>query len=275
MAEDHHPGVDAGQSLQLVGDDRGYATQPREPEGVRSTGDRVSFGIGDTFGHHHQRVGLPFEVSPGETVAQCCEVVGHFGYQDRLGATGEAGVESDPTRVPPHDLDDHDPIVGLGGGGQAVDGFGDDMDCGVEPKRDIGPTDVVVDGLGDPDHGKPLPTQLDRGPQRSVASDHHQNLDPRILQGRGDRFQAATVDVRILPGRPQDGPSPMGDATHVITAEQPGPPLHQAGPPVLDPDHDRLGGHGAGNHRPDGGIEPRTVSSGGEDPDRRHVNSNS
>ena len=48
------------------------------------------------------------------------------------------GVRRDPARVPAHHLDDHHPVVALGGRVQAVDRVGRDLHRGVEPEREVG-----------------------------------------------------------------------------------------------------------------------------------------
>ena len=61
-------------------------------------------------------------------------------------------MEGDPTAVTPHDLDHHHPVVRFGGGMDPIYRFGDDINSGIETKGIVGPAQVVVDGLGHPDH---------------------------------------------------------------------------------------------------------------------------
>ena len=75
-----------------------------------------------------------------------------FGEQDDVGAAGEAGVRRDPARVTPHHLDDHHAVVTLRRGVQPVDRVGCDLHCGVEPEREVGGRQVVVDRLRHADH---------------------------------------------------------------------------------------------------------------------------
>ena len=49
--------------------------------------------------------------------------------------------------------------MAAGGGVDAVDDLGRDLDGGVETKGDVGAVDVVVDGLGQADDVQPLPGQ--------------------------------------------------------------------------------------------------------------------
>jgi hypothetical protein len=55
---------------------------------------------------------------------------------------------------------------------------------GVEPERDVGSVDVVVDGLGHADHGEPFLAQSGRGAERAVATNHHEDLDARLGKDR-------------------------------------------------------------------------------------------
>ena len=65
------------------------------------------------------------------------------------------GVGRDPPGVAAHDLDDHHPVVALGGGVQPVDGVGRDLHRGVEPEGEVGLRQVVVDRLGNADDCAP------------------------------------------------------------------------------------------------------------------------
>ena len=84
---------------------------------------------------------------------QVGQVDGDFGHQDVVGPDRDAREAGDPARVPAHGLDHHDPPVALGGGAQAIDGLGHDVDGRVEPEREVGHDQVVVDRLGNADDG--------------------------------------------------------------------------------------------------------------------------
>ena len=77
------------------------------------------------------------------------DVDGFLGNQYDVRAAGHAGGVGDPAGVAAHDFDDDDAVVRVGGGVDAIDGFGGDHDCGVEAEGRVGAADVVVDGLGD------------------------------------------------------------------------------------------------------------------------------
>ena len=74
---------------------------------------------------------------------------GSSGIEDDVGATGETRVGRDPAGVPTHDLDHHHAVVALGRRVQAIDRVGRDLHCRVEPEREVGRREIVVDRLRD------------------------------------------------------------------------------------------------------------------------------
>src|SRR4029077_20502964 len=93
-------------------------------------------------------------------------------------------------RMPPHELDDADAVpgrlgLGMGGEDRPLSLF----DGGGEAEAAVHPGDVVVDRLGDADHGEVEPPPRDladegRGPpQRAVAADGKEDLDAVPYQG--------------------------------------------------------------------------------------------
>ena len=98
-----------------------------------------------------------------------------LGDEDHVGAAGDPAHHRDPPGLPTHHLDDHHPVVRLGGRVQPVDCFGADGDRGIEAERVVGRGEVVVDRLRDPDHGEAVLTMQPRGnPQRVFAADRHE-----------------------------------------------------------------------------------------------------
>ena len=93
-----------------------------------------------------------------------------------MGAAGDSGVEGDPTGVAPHDFDDHDAVMGFGGGVDAVDGVGCDVDGGVKAEGDVGGGEVVVDGFGDADDGQSFLRQFEADLLRAIASDDDEGV---------------------------------------------------------------------------------------------------
>ena len=72
---------------------------------------------------------------------------GCSGMRMTLAPPAMPGVQRDPAGVPAHHLDDERAVVRLGGGVQAVDRLGRDVDRGVEAEGVVGRVEVVVDGL--------------------------------------------------------------------------------------------------------------------------------
>ena len=115
-------------------------------------------------------------------LAEFVDVEGDLGDQHRGGAAGDARVGGDPARVAAHHLDDHHPVVALGGGVQSVDRVGRDLDGGVEAERHVGADDVVVDRLRHADDRQSVFLVQPAGDaERAVAADHDQR---RRCRGR-------------------------------------------------------------------------------------------
>ena len=110
--------------------------------GRQRAGDRLG-----AFGHDDDRRVAAAVVTLAKDRADLVDVERHLGDQDHRGPAGDAGVRRDPAGVAAHDLDDHHPVVALGGGVQAVDRVGGDLHRGREPERQVGADDVVVDRL--------------------------------------------------------------------------------------------------------------------------------
>ena len=135
---------------------------------------------------------------------------GVLGDQDDVGAAGEPGVERDPAGVAAHHLDDQHPVVALGRGVQAVDRLHRDVDRGVEAEGVVGGAEVVVDRLRHADDVDPAPrASAGRDPERVLAADRDQPVDPGLAEVGGDPLDAALLacsglvreEPRIVPPR--------------------------------------------------------------------------
>src|SRR5690606_8566693 len=104
------------------------------------------------------------------------------------------------------------------------------------------------------------------GPQRPVAADDDQRVDACRLDGFPDRLVAVAVHVRVHAGGAEDGAPLIEDPPDVVAGQRPDEALHQAPPPFLDAYALAATSRHAGDHAPDGGVEARTVASGGEHP---------
>ena len=161
------------------------------------------------------------------------DVERHFRHQHDVGTAGHPGVDGDPPRVAAHHLHDHHPVVALGRRVEAVDGVGRDLHRGLEPEREVGGGEVVVDRLRDADHrdgrlvgeasGRPPACPRPRSPPGRTCSGRgcRAPAPPRRRTGTGwcatCRGSAAT---RQNPARRLDGgfPPPRRRARRVAEA---------------------------------------------------------
>ena len=202
--------------------------------------------------------------------------------EDHVGAAGEARPERDPARVPPHHLDDHDPLVGLGRRVQPVDRVDGDVHGRVEPEGDVGADDVVVDRLGHADDPGQARLEEPVGEvQRSVAADRDQRVEPLLPEapdgsalrsiGTARPRRWARRRRRGCRGWPCPGSCPdVHDAAHPVVVEPDqaaGIVVEEAAVAVADPRPrspclDRREGRGA-----DDGVEAGGVAAAGVDGD--------
>ena len=110
----------------------------------------------------------------------------------------------------------------------------------------------------------------DARPPVPFDGDDESSDDAGGFEDRAQRGQASTVLVGIGARGAEDGPTPGQDPAHVVSAQRPHPPVHQARPTVGDTRNLDAICHGAGNHAPDGGIEAGTVPACCENSDMCH-----
>src|SRR5260370_32536786 len=67
------------------------------------------------------------------------------------GSSGHGRKHGGENRVTAENFDDHETLVGAGGGAQAIDHLNGARDAGAETYAVIGAGDIVVHGLGDAD----------------------------------------------------------------------------------------------------------------------------
>jgi len=156
--------------------------------------------------------------------------------EDLRGPAGDAGVGGDPARVATHDLTDKNPVVGLGGGVEAVNGIGGDLHRGVKAEAHLGGRQVIVDGLGDPNDRHALAGQAVGHPQRVVAANGHKGVDAEQVQSGHHPGGAAGDGVWVRAGGAEDGASPRQDAPAHLHAQGHDVPLHGAPPPIAQTD---------------------------------------
>src|SRR6187455_2609472 len=105
------------------------------------------------------------------------EVVRNLGYENHVGATGDSGVQGDPSGVTAHDLDHHDAAMGLGRGVQPIDGVGGEADRRIEAEAAGRADDVIVDRLGYADQRNALLVELVGDGQRAVTADADEGIE--------------------------------------------------------------------------------------------------
>ena len=202
-------------------------------------------------------------------VADLVDVEGRLGDEDHVGAAREPRVGRDPTRVAAHHLHDHHPVVALGGRVQPIDRVGRDLHRGVEPEREVGRREVVVDRLRDADHLHAVARQLVRDAERVLAADRDHRVDAVALRawpctraGPSSVLYGFVRDVpRIVPPR---GSSPRTDSSVSGTDSpsiEPAPAVPVADDLVLEV-RGTLAHHGA-DHR----VEARAVTTAREHAD--------
>ena len=98
--------------------------------------------IVEVMGRHAGWIALHAGLAGGANVILIPErpfdIEGALGHEDRVGSASHPCVCRDPAGVAAHHLDDHHPVVGLGGRMQAVDGVGDDLDGGLKAEGEVG-----------------------------------------------------------------------------------------------------------------------------------------
>ena len=143
-----------------------------------------------------RRVGAVVVAVP-QVLAHRVDVEGPFGDQDEVGAAGEAGGQREPSGMASHHLDEHHPVVALGGGVEPVDRVGGGLHGGVEPERDVGRAEVVVDRLRDADGGEALLAQGVRDAEGVLAADDDERVHVLARQALEHGVRAVLAGERV------------------------------------------------------------------------------
>src|SRR6266581_1481140 len=171
-------------------------------------------------------------LTPADLVAYLRDVERDLGDEDDVGRARDSRVQRDPPGVAAHHFDHHHALVALGGRVELVDYFGGRLDGGVEAERRDGPAYVVVDRLGNADHGNALPLELLRNAQRPVAANRDQGVEsqgvkrrdgfvrPIALRPRAVGLLDAEPERVAAVARAEDGPAEMRDAPHRVGVER-------------------------------------------------------
>ncbi len=179
---------------------------------------------GGPLGDDDDRGEVALGVAALEGVAHGVDVEGLLGDEDHGGPTGDARPRGDVPGVAAHDLDDHHPVVRLGGGVEPVDGVDGDLHGGVEAEGELGAREVVVDGLGHADDRHAELVQLVGHPQRVLAADGDEGVDAEPFEAGPAGVDPSVDGERVGPRRAQDGAAAWERATqrlHVEGAHRP------------------------------------------------------
>ena len=189
------------------------------------------------LGDHDDREVAPARVAPLDQPAHLLDVERPLGDQDHVGAAGQPGVQRDPARVAAHHLDDHHPVVALGGRVQPVDRVGRDLHGGVEAERHVGAAEVVVDRLRHADDRQAVLAVQPRG--RARACPRRRSRSARRAAARASFSRIALRPVvaleRVRARRAEDRPAAGQDAARrldrqllVGVLERPAPAVPEA-----------------------------------------------
>ena len=97
-------------------------------------------------------------------------------------SAGDTGLDGDPSRIPAHDLDCHDAVMGLGGGVNLINRISGGLQGGVETESYVGGTEVIVNGLGNADQVHAFAEKIQANLLRAVPADGDDRID---AQGAG------------------------------------------------------------------------------------------
>ena len=185
--------------------------------------------------HDDREIGAAL-VAALDAIADLFDVERLLGHQDHVGAARETGVRRDPTRVTPHHLHDHDPVVALRGRVQAVDGVGGDLHRGVEPEGEVGGRQVVVDRLRHAHHLHAVAREPVRHTERVLAADRDHRADTVAGERRLHPLGTVVGVVRVGARRAENGAAAREEPArrlerqgHRLTLDQPAPTV-----PVTD-----------------------------------------
>src|SRR5207244_12408009 len=100
--------------------------------------------------HHYAEVTSALVAAPN-LGSNHIYIEGLLRNQDHIRPTRYPAVDCYPARVPPHDLNHHYTVVGLGGGVNAINSLGYDVHCSVKTEREIRTGEIVINRLRNTD----------------------------------------------------------------------------------------------------------------------------
>src|SRR6266849_8520666 len=211
-----------------------------------------------------------------------------------IGSAGHGRKHSGETRVTAENFDDHETLVGAGGGAQAVDHLNGARDAGAETDAVIGAGDIIVHGLGNTDDFEAFLVKTNTVAKCVVASDGDQSVDTQpgevfedfrgevVFLGSEFVFQMRR-DARlgdaagIGPGRMEKSAAGAAGAIDGLFVEKEeivgivviflADHIHEAGPAVANADDLVAFAQSAQSDAADGWVKTGNVAASGEDAD--------
>ncbi len=275
VSEHGHAGLEAGAALDLGAKERADPAEPHEAVLVELVGGEhlvlltTVEGQTSALGHDHDRESLTASVPGADHARDLVDGALDLWHEDAVRATGQSGGRGEPARVAAHDLDDHDPVVRLRGGAQAIDRIRRHLDGRVESERAVRADHVVVDGLRDAHDREAVRVELASDVHGVLAADRDERVERVVLLRRPDGLDPAVMAVRVVAGRLQDRAAELQDAGEALVGERhPGVGITETAVATQQTDGNvavlvQLSS-GAADH----GVEPRAVAAGGQDPTR-------
>jgi hypothetical protein len=156
-------------------------------------------------------------------------------------------------------------VVALRGGVEAVDGLAHDVHRGVEPERVVGAAQVVVDRLGDADHGQARGVELARGRERALAAGHDEGVEAEPLDVAFEPLPVLDAAQRVDPRGAEDGASLGEDADDRVGRQGLHVALDEPQPAVADAQDLDTPALGAAHHRADDGVEAGAIAASRQD----------
>jgi len=184
-----------------------------------------------------------------------------FGNHDHVRTAGESAHRGDPAGQASHRLDDHDAVMRRRRRVEPVDRFTHDADRGVKADAVVGAEQVVVEGLGHADDGRPVIGQPRRNSVRTVAANGDQRIE-MLIDGGQHPFATARRAVEVV-ARGAEQRSALGDDALEVAREEgtTGVFAGQSGPAVGDADDFVSVAQGHLADGPDGRVEAGRVAT--------------
>ena len=128
-------------------------------------------------------------------------------------------MQRNPSGVATHNFHDQGAVMTFGGGVQAINGFGGDIDCCVKTERVVGSLKVVVDGLGNAHHFDTGCFEQMCAAEGALTTDNDENIHLIVGQNLHDGRQVLRYGCRGYSRASQNCSAARQDATHLIYAE--------------------------------------------------------